>query len=128
MLARNIIRSMTKIGRVRACCRVAAFSPARSAPVWRRSLRTRRRLRRLPARKRLIVDAQVHVLEGGIGGLAVENARAVHHREAGAVDWTRPASIAPSSCRRTGRGIATIMVLKRPNDTLIVSPSWAASH
>jgi hypothetical protein len=37
-------------------------------------------------------------------------------------------AIAPSSYRRTGRAIATIMVLKRPNDTLIASPSWAASR
>jgi len=57
MLARNIIRSMTKIGRVRACCHVAAFSTARSAPVWHRPLRTRRRLRRLPFNPRASASA-----------------------------------------------------------------------
>src|SRR5215475_2167032 len=49
---------------MRRCCHVAVSLIARSPPVWRSQPRNKRRRRRPPfnpARKRLIVDAQVHL-------------------------------------------------------------------
>jgi hypothetical protein len=80
-----------------------------------------------PARKRLIVDAQVHVWKAESAGWRWIPGLKPQMPEPFTIEKLVPLmDEAGVASRRTSRAFATIMVSKQPSDILTASPSWAA--